>query len=350
MAVYWVGMSAQPSASLLRTFGISALITAAGLLGVLLGLGLQPFIVTLILGVIEITFSFDNAILNAKILGRLSARWQMIFLTAGILVAIFGMRIVFPLLIVVLSAHLGWGQTVDLALHHPQQYAQHLESAHPAIAAFGGVFLLLLALGFFIDRDKDVHWLRPVERFLTRLPQPWSAPLAALLCLLLFALLPANAHSQRTLVAGFLGAATFLGIDALVKLLHKWQGETRQDGSQTGLTAFATLVYLEILDASFSFDGVIGAFAITTDVILIAIGLGIGAHWVRSLTVFMTHRGTLDAYRYLEHGAHYTIVVLALILLISISWDISDFVAGILGIFIIGLAIAASVRENRRHA
>ena len=82
-----------------------------------------------------------------------------------------------------------------------------------------------------------------------------------------------------------------------------------------GKAAFFMFLYLEVLDASFSFDGVIGAFAITNDIVLMALGLGIGAMYVRSLTVYLVRQGTLDDYVYLEHGAHYAIGALAVILL-----------------------------------
>lgn len=116
---------------------------------------------------------------------------------------------------------------------------------------------------------------------------------------------------------------------------------------KTGMAGFMSFLYLEVLDASFSFDSVIGAFAITKDVVLIAIGLGIGALWVRSLTLFMVRKRVLHAYRYLEHGAHYTIGLLAGILLLSVFVHIPEVVAGVTGLTIIGLSIWSSVRASR---
>src|SRR5207245_6010504 len=81
-----------------------------------------------------------------------------------------------------------------------------------------------------------------------------------------------------------------------------------------GKAAFFLFLYLEVLDASFSFDGVVGAFAITSDPIIIAIGLGIGAMFIRSLTVYLVKKGTLAEYVYLEHGALYAIGALAILL------------------------------------
>ncbi|WP_030218449.1 DUF475 domain-containing protein, partial [Streptomyces sp. NRRL WC-3626] len=98
---------------------------------------------------------------------------------------------------------------------------------------------------------------------------------------------------------------------------------------------------------SFSFDGVIGAFAITNDIVLMALGLGIGAMYVRSLTVYLVRQGTLDDYVYLEHGAHYAIGALALILLVSIRYQINDIVTGLIGVTLISASFYSSVRRNR---
>lgn len=337
------------SHSPLRIFAFSLVASLAILLGVLFGIGPGALLVTLVLVVVEITFSFDNAIINAKVLTRVSQFWQTIFLSVGIIIAIFGMRVLFPIIIVSLTAHLGWGDVVNLALHHPKEYAHHLEQAHATISAFGGAFLLLLALQFFFDDEREVLWLRRIEKRLQRLSHWAWALVVALAALVVLALLPANHHGSQTLTAGVLGGAVYLLIQLAVHLLERGQsGAAKGAGKQIGLAAVTTLVYLEILDASFSFDGVIGAFAITSDVILIAAGLGIGALWVRSLTVFMVRRGTLDEFMYLEHGAHYTVLALALILLTGVVINISDFVPGLMGVAIIGASIAASLQARKR--
>src|SRR5689334_19317367 len=103
----------------LRIFAVSAIATIAAVVGTLIGKGPEAMLVALILIVVEVAFSFDNAILNAKVLAKMSPFWQRIFLTVGALIAIFGMRLVFPILIVALTAHIGWGEVINLALHHP---------------------------------------------------------------------------------------------------------------------------------------------------------------------------------------------------------------------------------------
>jgi hypothetical protein len=247
-----------------------------------------------------------------------------------------------------LTAHLSWGRVVDLALHHSHQYAHHLEQAHPSIAAFGGAFLLLLALTYFFDDERKVRWIVVVERVFSRFSHWLAAPAVVVVLLLVLAKLPANSHASETLVAGLLGAGTFVLIQTFSSLFARLQGSRLEQTGQTGLAALSTLLYLEVLDASFSFDGVIGAFAITSNVLLIAAGLGIGALWVRSLTVYMVRKQLLKDYVYVEHGAHYTVLVLAILLLVSVIWSISDYIPGLLGVGIIGASIAASVRQRKR--
>jgi hypothetical protein len=335
-----------------RIFAISAFVTLAGIFGVLIGSGMSSAIVVVILIAVEIAFSFDNAIINAKTLAKLSAYWQKLFLTVGMVIAVLGMRVVFPILIVSLSAHLSWGHVLDLAFNHPHEYADKLEAAHPAIAAYGGAFLLMLALEFFIDEKRKIVWLQYIEKPLQRLSHLWAPLGISVAAVLLTAAVPANHHASTTITAGLLGIISHVAISLFTNVFGSRQrGNKKKDGAVlTGTAALSTFIYLQILDASFSFDGVIGAFAITTDVILIAIGLGIGALWVRSLTVFMVKKGTLGDYIYLEHGAHYTVAVLAFILLISSFFEIPDILAGVAGFGLIGSAIVASRQalNNRR--
>ena len=112
---------------------------------------------------------------------------------------------------------------------------------------------------------------------------------------------------------------------------------------------FGAFLYLEVLDASFSFDGVIGAFALTNNLIIIAIGLGIGAMFVRSMTVYLVRKGTMSEYRYLEHGAFYAIVALAVIMYINTFSHIPEVITGLIGAVLIGLAFWSSVRWNRAN-
>lgn len=330
-----------------RIFAISGLVTVVSIVGVLIGKGPQATFIALVLVAVELAFSFDNAIVNAKILKYMSSFWQTMFLTIGAALAIFGMRLVFPVILVMITAGLGAGEVIDLALNHPHEYAEHLAESHVQLSAFAGAFLLMLALHFFVDGERKVHWIQSLERHLQRFAYKWVPALAALVVIVIAYLLPANPEPKETLAAGVIGVVTYGIIHMISESLGRMRGKGVSGVQQVGLAGFVSFIYLQVLDASFSFDGVLGAFAITNDVILIAIGLGVGAMWVRSLTVYMVRRGTLDSYRYIEHGAYYTIGILAVIMLVSIFVNVPEAVAGLAGIGIITASIIASRQAMR---
>jgi uncharacterized protein len=335
-----------------RIFAFSGIFTLLTILLVYYYLGLTAVFITLILIVIELTFSFDNAIINAKVLATMSSFWQRMFMTIGIVIAVFGMRFAFPIVIVMLTAGLSWNEVVGMALHEPAKYSHELEQAHGSIAAFGGMFLLTLCLHFLLDSNRTVLWLTTIERHLQKYGKWWQYGAVSLFILLVVTFLPINTHPLTTFVAGILGIATYLCIHSLTAYMSSKYEQIDQSVGRTvqkvGLAGFVSFLYLEILDASFSFDGVIGAFAITNNIILIAISLGVGAVWVRSLTLFMVRRKVLDAYRYLEHGAHYTIGALAFVLLAGLFYKIPEVVSGGVGIVIIALSIVSSIKARNK--
>lgn len=314
-----------------------------------LGWAVLPVLLTLV--VIEVTFSFENAIINARILTKLNKFWQTMFLTIGILIAIFGMRIIFPILIVSLASGLNWQSVVDLALNNPDQYSQELSQAYPLIAGFGGGFLTMLGLSFFLDKNKTTHWFKQIEVSALKISSNYVPAIISAGLVGIFAVLPANKHPRDTIMAGAVGIVTFMVIHGLSEYFGKLEEKSLAKKSKNakigGLAGFLTFMYLEVLDASFSLDGVIGAFAITDQVILIAVGLGIGAIWVRSMTVYMVRKGTLGNYKYLEHGAHYTVLVLALTMFVSELYHVPEYIAGILGIVLITSSIISSKASRK---
>lgn len=334
----------------LRIFFVSGLITLLTLAAVLGLLGPGALFVASVLILVEITFSFENAIINAKILSGVSRFWRKIFLTVGILIAVFGMRLVFPIVIVAITSGLPAGEVVGLALNDPEKYAHELHDAHVAIAAFGGMFLMMLCLHFFFNTKRKVRWISVIEKPLHDMSRWWLYTTVSLVVLAFISSLPTNPEPSKTFAAGLVGIFTYITIHGLADLFAHRQKMNGNHGLKTGMAGFMAFLYLEVLDASFSFDGVIGAFAVTKDVLLIAIGLGIGALWVRSLTIYMVEHQVLHAYRYLEHGAHYTIGVLSAVLLAGIFFDIPELIAGVTGLFIVGAAIVSSVRASKAES
>jgi len=296
----------------------------------------------------EVSLSIDNAVVNAAVLRRMDPKWQRRFLTWGILIAVFGMRLVFPVLIVAIAAGLGVPEVAAMAVQEPARYAAHLKDAHIAIAAFGGLFLLLVFLGFVCDEMKDVHWLGWVERKLASLGRLEAVAVAIALVVLLLVQLALPEHERLTaMIAGVSGVGTFLAVKGFAGLC----GDPDAAVGVATRSGAAGFLYLEVLDASFSLDGVIGAFAITTDIVVIMIGLAIGAMFVRTMTVYLVRKGTLEEYRYLEHGAHWGIGALAVIMLISMRVEVPELVTGLIGVSLIGLSLLSSVRYGgRAHA
>lgn len=297
-----------------------------------------------VLAILEISLSFDNAIVNANKLKTMSPVWQRRFLTWGILIAVFGMRIIFPLAVVAVAAGIGPLATIRMAMTHPQEYAGIMQGAHLAVAAFGGSFLMMVALNYFIDEGKEVDWIRALERQLRRCASIRGLQITMVLIVILFvaAKLPA-ADVSRFLLAALFGLVAFTGVDVLGQVLDR-ENKTADIVRAGGLGAF---LYLEVLDASFSFDGVIGAFALTQNIFLIAIGLAIGAMYVRSMTIMLVENKTLAHLRYLEHGAFYSILALSIIMFAQTLWHIPELVTGLIGVALIGIAFWSSLRYNK---
>jgi hypothetical protein len=361
----------------LKTFGWSFAITVLGLIAAVFYDGWTAFGVVAILAILEISLSFDNAVVNAGILKKMSAFWQKIFLTVGVLIAVFGMRLVFPVVIVAISAKMGPVEAVDLAFNQPDRYQQLVTDAHPSIASFGGMFLLMIFLDFIFE-ERDIQWLRWIERPLAKLGKVDMLSVCIALIVLLVSSMTFAIHAHQhggvhadkqstVLISGVAGLITYLVVGGLSSFFenrleeeeereHEEEEKAAREGKKksavvlAGQAAFFMFLYLEVLDASFSFDGVIGAFAITNDIVLMALGLGIGAMYVRSLTVYLVRQGTLDDYVYLEHGAHYAIGALAVILLVTIRYEINEVITGLVGVVLIAWSFWSSVRRNKRLA
>jgi hypothetical protein len=312
--------------------------------------GFSALFIASVLGVLEVSLSFDNAVVNAGVLKDMDEYWRKLFLTVGIIIAVFGMRLVFPIVIVAATASMGMIDVINMALNNPKEYSAKLIEHHASIAAFGGIFLLLVFLNFVFDDDKDTHWLGAFEAKLGRLGKLDAISVGVAL-LVLFGLryFVPEAEQVSVLVAGIAGIALYIGVDGLGALFEDEDaGEAAVETvKRSGLASF---IYLEVLDASFSFDGVIGAFAITNDVVIIMLGLAIGAMFVRSMTIFLVDKGTLDQYIFLEHGAHYAIGVLGLIMLAGAAGaHVPEVVTGLIGVAFIVVSVLHSISYQKKH-
>ncbi len=337
ISAYW-GFTHGPEAGLMAMFKVLA--------------------ITSILAVMEVSLSFDNAVVNASVLKHWNQFWRTLFLTVGIIVAVFGMRLIFPLLIVGVTADMSMIEVAQLALNDPKSYSEKLMAHHAEIAAFGGMFLLLVFLNFLFDDEKDEHWFHWLESRLADLGniQAISVFISLVALLVLASFIP-DASRLVVVMAGIWGIVVYVGVKVIGHLL---EGSSNDDEAEksNGVSATGTIVkggiggflYLEVLDASFSFDGVIGAFAITSDVVVIMLGLAIGAMFVRSMTIYLVEKGTLDAYVYLEHGAHYAIGALAFIMLASgTGLHIPEVITGLVGVAFIVWAVISSISYSKKQ-
>lgn len=307
---------------------------------------LETIFIVVVLSVLEVSLSFDNAVVNATVLADMTPKWRHRFLTWGIVIAVFGMRLVFPLAIICLVVWIDPWSALLLAIRDPREYERIMTSAHVPISAYGGTFLLMVGLKYFFDREKEVHWIKKVERPLSYLGRLDSFEILLTIVLLLtfYKILPGE-EGLSFLTAGLWGLVTFIAVDGIGSFLNL----PKTNAFDPERASIGMFLYLEVLDASFSFDGVIGAFALTNNLFIMMIGLGIGALFVRSLTVLLVDRGTLSEYRYLEHGAFWAILALAFCMYLSTFIHVHEVVTGLIGAVFIGLSLWSSVRHNRKR-
>ena len=233
-----------------------------------------------------------------------------------------------------------------LAVHHPADYSLALTSHSHQINAFGSSFLLLIALTYLMNQEREEYWLGWIEKPIHGAGAILTMPLIITISLLMVEcwFLPASEQSS-VLFSGLAGiVGYYLVKDGLGALVGEANGPARAVG---GLAMF---LYIESIDASFSFDGVIGAFAITDNIFQIAIGLGIGAMMIRVFTRLITEKGSLDNLPYLETGAFLTILALSIVMKLEDFVDVPDYVTGLLGVGLIGASLWDSIRASKKEA
>ncbi len=311
--------------------------------------GLLTLFIVIFLAILEVTLSFDNAVINAIKLEKMTEKWKHRFLTWGIAIAVFGMRFVFPVLVVSVFSGLSLVAVTKLAIYDVDKYAHYLHLVHAPLVSFGGAFLMMLFLNYFFNPDKTTHWITGIEKPLLCCSEIKS--IEVIICLSIVGILQAHLPVETRLpvvLSGLTGIILYLVIDSLSNLLEKIAEKRANLAGETAKLGFVGFLYLELIDASFSLDGVLGAFAISKDIIIITIGLAIGAMFVRSLTIFMVDKKTLKQYLFLEHGAHWAIGFLALIMFYSTIKEVPEVVTGMVGLIIVGAAFISSILHNKK--
>lgn len=345
-------------------FGISVIIEFfyMGVLGIAQGTTLT---------ILELSLSFDNAVVNALILVNMPPLWRRRFLTWGMLIAVFGVRLIFPILIVFATTDLTFIESFSLAINNPAEYEKVIMASHHIVMAFGGVFLLMIFLSFLFNENKDVHWIASIEEYASR----WSSigDLKILIAILSVAIIGFYAPSEISIdgvitkidkadivLPMIYGILLFLLIEFLRGILeddgekhntHNMETEREKiehvANSKLAKGGLASFIYLELIDMSFSFDGVLGAFAVSQNIVIIMLGLGAGAFAVRNLTILMVDRGTVAEYRYLEHGAMWSIGLLAISMIVQIFVHLPHGLIIAFAIIPIAIAFIQSIKENK---
>lgn len=322
---------------MLKLFIAPIIVSIAALLAVFVWGGWAAFLLAATLAVLEITLSFDNAVVNAKVLSEMEPVWQRRFLTWGILLSVFGTRLVLPVIIVsIVAVTSPWAVTL-LALYSPAEYTNLLQSADDTIKAFGGAFLMMVSLKYFFNVAKNVHWFAAVEKRLVKWGRVEAIEIALALVALVAISFLAHGDAESILRSGMIGIILFTLTEGVAHGL----GVETAGAARSGIMLFA---YLNLLDSAFSLDGVIGAFALTSSLVIIVVGLGIGAYFVRALTVYLVRAKTLEALVYLEHGAHWAIFGLALAMFAGLIVHVPEVLIASIGLGFILLSYISSRR------
>lgn len=314
------------------------------------GSGFLALFIVAFLSILEVTLSFDNAVINAIKLEKMSDIWRHRFLTWGIAIAVFGMRFLFPILVVAAFSGLTVTGVTKLALYDVDKYAYYLHLTHAPLVTFGGAFLLMIFFSYFFHEEKECHWIDCIEKRLQKLNcVKYVDVVFALLSLMILQNFIPEEQKTAVIMAGFTGIILYLVVDSISNMLEQMAEKRAALTGGVAKLGFIGFLYLELIDASFSLDGVLGAFAISKDIIIITIGLAIGAMFVRSLTVYMVDKKTLKQFIYLEHGAHWAIGFLAVIMFVSTRVEISEIITGGTGLVIVSAAFLTSILHNKKQ-
>ena len=313
------------------------------------GTGLTCVFIAAVLGILEVSLSFDNAVVNAAKLEKMTPKWQQRFITWGIALAVFGMRFLFPIVIVSIFANLAFTDVLPLALNEPMKYAEYLHKSHTAVVSFGGAFLIMLFFNFFMSKREHL-WLKPIEKPLQALVGIKYLDIFFTTLIICWTISKNHLGAEaEILIPAIFGALIFAGINKLASFIESKEEQNQGYSCATNIAkgGFVSFLYLELIDASFSLDGVLGAFALSHDIVIITLGLCIGAIFVRSLTIMLVQKKTLKNFVYLESGAHWAIGILALIMFISTFCEIPEVITAASGLIVILASLYSSVKFNK---
>jgi hypothetical protein len=298
---------------------------------------LNAFVIISGLVVFEIVNSVDNAIVNAYVLKTMSDKWRRIFLVWGLFFAVFIVRGILPFLVVWATVPgIGFVEAFGAMFSGSSEVASAIELGKPLILMGAGVFLFLLYLHWLFLEEKSPFFV--LDRFIKPHYGIWFFAFAAVS---LVGLLYFSRHSPMLMLSAAIGNAAFF---ILYGFREQAEKQSQQLMAGAGhMSDLSKLLYLEVLDMSFSFDGVLGAFAFTTSIPLILIGNGIGALIVREMTIKSVDK--VANYKYLKNGAMTSIGVLGLVIIIeSFGVELPEFLPTLVTLAFVGVAFWESHR------
>lgn len=290
--------------------------------------------------VFEVISSIDNAIVNAHVLKTLPVKYRKIFLFWGILFAVFVVRGLLPFIIIwIANPDLSILQVITAAFSHDSTVVESLEKSRPLLLLSGGMYLFLVFLGWFFLEEKKYAFL--VEGFVHKQGVWFYAISSLVTTFIIFKSIQINPYLS---LAASIGVSAFFITDGFKKNAEEKEKELT---STKGMSAWSKIIYLEVLDTSFSIDGVIGAFAFTLSIPLIIIGNGIGAFVVRELTVKGINK--IAKYEYLKNGAMYSIGFLGTIMILeSFGKHFPFWLAPLNTCLILALFLYLSIKELKQ--
>lgn len=299
-------------------------------------------LITFGLCLFEVVISVDNAIINAEVLNTMSKKGRKWFLIWGILIAVFLVRGLLPLIILwANNPSLGFIGAFTASFSSDQKIVEVIEKSAPILLVGGGTFLVFLFFHWIFLEPK--HYGLIGEKFIHGKGVWFFAVVSVLLSIIVWLSIKKNPVMAFGAV---IGSTAFFITHGFKE--NAEEAEKRMLENNSNISDISKIFYLEVIDASFSIDGILGAFAFTFSLPIILIGNGIGALIVRQITVSNIEK--VKKYKYLKNGAMYSIFALGSIMILhSFSVHIPEWITPVVTILIIGFFYYKSVREMKKE-
>lgn len=290
----------------------------------------------------EIVSSLDNAVVNADILATMGKKWRRWFLTWGIFFSVFLVRGLLPFFLVwIANPTLNPIEVFSAAFSNDPAVAESMKQSAPLLLIAGGVFLIFLFFHWLFVEPKEFGFR--VEKFFSKQAIWFYSVISIILCVILWFAI------QKDPMLGFaaaIGSSAFFIIHGLKEQAARAEQDLKKNKD---ISDISKVIYLEILDATFSIDGVIGAFAFTMSVPLIILGNGLGAIVVRELTIKGVDH--IKKFKYLKNGAMYSIFFLGFVMVAhSFGVHIPDWLSPVVTIGVIGVFFVKSIMHQKATA